>query len=960
MVDGAPQAESRSLRFINYEVALATFKAIYDEGQKARENNDHEVALDRFREAQGIIKAAREQGFDEFEFLFKEATLHFAVTECLTILQEPPREIMGEYHEFGVILENMICSLGDNDPAFRSIRGFFEEGFTFTDLDSLDELLDELGKLLEKFSIEDLSESQRATISMFYLLLSKYFEAIQDFYIYSTKHVEKAKACLRMYKDTTADMTLAYLKGIDEEEAQRSKIPQYKRHAETWFEITGDVMEAKMALYMQYDVGETKVALSSENEDKLWKIIKNNYPNAHSDEVARGTVLYAMEVLVEMYATDALLNMQYYEKAKERIGSIVEWCEELHRRGAQMPKKVLFNANLNLAKIAQKYVLDCMYNPKDVRAQLKEASDHEKLFCAAETVMRMPESTLEEVEDASTYVQAPVKVKINGGSMIGALTVKMHAALDVAYAEAGKYIPEGNETHRNVKEMALLKARRLMHEYTSDPDKAANLESLRTMVGEKVYDIMPAFQKHPLALRAPLIKLKFIEETVLDAVPPMQEQAFNYYRHLAEAYTIRARISIERAKVLRDYVFDDEERLEEQYAALDEAHQNICIALNILEELDDVDHTLRSELSEMHDELAVLKYGRKDKGAESPQEVAKRAAKSFRTRLWKKKFLDALRKPALGSDEDLLPTLDVEFLQSLQELVPHVSYLSGCMFDPDEEGEKNLYGFGDQFRTVVPLKNEPKYAVEIRSDDAFTGVEAMQFRYLLMYYESAMQVYIWRMRLNQKGPEIAVWEKERGVQYMYNQTERIAESVISEEALMKCSEEAKIARKLLLLFDIDGVDVERVYQVMKLSSIGLAYQNSPKSQVLRDADEADPTKLKYRKLGLEVLRGLIGEERLGNAFKIVDPSSDREGFTGYEGFAADMVKLADELLQYIKKVKIGIERPFENRKAFDSYLRSIKDINVTSIDAIRMAVKFGKMDDFDEYLFADKEDATLE
>ncbi len=954
MAEGAKRThiEKPFPKFESYEEALTDFKKIYDEGQKARQHNNHEEALEKFREAQGIIGAARKQGFDQVELLFKEATLHFAITECLTILQESPREIMEEYHAFGIILENMILSLAQSNNDFRHIQNLLYEGFTFTDLGAGENFLSQLDEFLEDISMSDLSESERATLAMFYFLLTKYIEAIQDFYVFSTKHVEKGRVCLRVFKHA-AVKTLDYFAEIDETEAGNSNISQYKKHAETWFEIFNDVMEAKMALYMQHDVGETKLALSSANEEKFWEIIKKNYPSAHLDRAARHTVLYAMELLVEIYTTDALLNMQYYEGAKEKIETIIRWCEELHGRGAPIPKKVLFKANLSLAKIAQKYVLDCMYNPEDVRAQQME-------------IMRADTTSLSSAHIAPDDGWAETSPD-EDDLMIEALMEKMQKALDDAYLEAEEYAPEKNETHRESKEIDLLKARKLMYLYTSAPERALDLETLRTMIGDEVHEIMSDFQRHPLGLRVPLMKLRYIEKIVLDAVPSMQERAFGYYRHHVEAHTIRARINIERAKTLNDYVFQDDERLKEQRAAYDEAYQNICAAFNILGELDDADDTLRRELISMYNELSGLKCKLGDEGIRPSAIILQDAARTFRRRSWNQKFLDTLRSPALWTEQVSLDALDAEFMKSVRELVPHVSVLFVGMFGSEHEKscpagilEQNLYGLEDQIRTIIRLSEKSRYAVELRSDLPLTEVEKKMLRYVLLYFEKVIQIYKSRITLNEKVQEMSDDDISRYEQFVFKQTELIVKSMVDEDTLNEASQEAGIAIKLMSLFELDGVDVDKIGMIMRLSSLGVAYKNSPGNQVWRSEGKRDPAKFEYVKLGLEIQRGLIGKTILGNALEIADLSSNRDGFTGNEIFAADMVKLAYELAGIIRNIEIGLLPSFKNKKEFDAYLQSMtKDISPVSIDAVRYMLRVGRMDDFDSYLFRDFDNAIL-
>lgn len=951
MTEGALQEAQAEdiLEFKEYDEALKYYVKAYNKGQNLRHENNHVEALACFRRAQNAIKAARQQGFDEFELVYKESTLHFAVTECLTILQESPGAIMEEYHAFGTKLQTIILELAQRNGAFRAIQEAFYEGFTFTDLRAVEIFLSELEDLQEGIVISELSTSDRSLLAMFYFYLTEYFEAIHDFFVFSTKHVDKGKVCSRMFKHASSK-ALDYFNEIDAGEAQEERIAQYKDHAETWFDIHVHVMEAKMAFYMQHNVGETFIAIGSHYEDKFWEIIEENLQEAPTGNIPLRKVLQSMEILIDVYATEALMNMQQYDRARTGINEIIQLCGDLHRRGVELPRKVLFKANLYLAKIAQKYLLDCRYNPEDVLKQLQIAmpiqtgrlSEHE------------PPTSYDFLEQAGTLIaNSDMPEEAQKEATIKELATKMEIALDSAYAQAEKYAPDKAGRHRELNELTILRARKLLYEYILSPEKISDPESLQQVIGAQADEVLKDFEKYPEGLKVPLIKLNNIEQIVLDAIPLVNIQALNYYRHLAEAYVVRARISIERVKAFGDYTYKNSILLGEECEALEDAHQNIRIAFNILKELDDADDTLRMELHSMYSELEILKYRPGGEiGPQSGTSEMEAVAQSFAVRLWNKKLLEVLMKNAQINGGASQAVLDEEFTNAIQELIPYIRQIIAVRFDPEYEkyfhegiSEQNRYGHGENMRTIIRMSKSSVYAADVKSDLQLTEKEKSMLKHVLLFYERIAQVYEARRR-------IAMSDGVKYKNFIFNQADAVSKSMVGEKVIKESGEVAALAGKLLSFFRIDGVDTETLCNVVRLNSFGLAYKNAPKNQVWRPRGDNDLIESGYLTLGIQIQRGLIGDELLGRAAKIADLSAPEHDLTWHEKFSADIVKLSYELARIIREIRNG-QRDRFTKAEFDKFLESMteKHISVLTANALRGLLEQRELDFLDGDLF---------
>ncbi len=733
------------------------------QAHKLRQANDHVGAKQLFEEALIFIQEAKQKGEIDERLTWHESTLIYAILDCNILLQSTPSEVMQNLHIFGDYLKKMMIDISGIHDKFRGIAGVFNDDFTATDINQLRYAIERFEDIILNVDKNELSQQQLEKLAMFYFYLSNYFQTAQLFLGFSTMMIKEGEECKEMFGEASA-RTIENFEALDDEYLKAHNLKKYKDYVKKWFGIYADIMDATYALYVRDQVFDSNWAFQSKDIDMLWDNIKTSLVQESDDEAVnqmnQNAAAQAMELLLDVYSTEALMNIDNYERALTGLDKISDASEKLKE-----PTKVVFYNHLKRAIIARKYLLDMRYNEGLVLSQLnpvsffnrkKQGSEDtdvahtqydvtdlagveisrvgddfsEKTTNAIEgLVNRFPVLTIPDENDealnslvrdfvpTNVYEQTEAKrreLRKDDKYMEWEKKFMQQMRKDLELAKM--YMPEniGSTNHMSKKWLVILEARLLLYEYfhSKDNEDEETGETTRKDSHESILEILDD--------SSPTGQLDRIEQ-LLSGYAEMPKGA--YFRQIVEINIILGWVYIEKIELMKDKLLEGGEiNVEvEPYIFFDKARDYLCSAFNMLQDLGDESTTLHNEIRRAYAKLKFLNFAISDSANknETVLPVIDREAKEFRKGQWNRAFCQVLSSDKIENLEGYRKTITAEFEKIAKEFVPHivsVNVFSDNSNLPTGTFVKNDYARDGMYKTVIKVPENSSLVLGIQSE----------------------------------------------------------------------------------------------------------------------------------------------------------------------------------------------------------------------------------------------------
>jgi phosphoribosyl-ATP pyrophosphohydrolase len=875
------------------------------EAHKLRQANDHIGAKKLFEQALEVIEEEMQKGNDDERLLWNGATLNYAILDCMILLQSTPSDVMNNLHKYGDLLKEMMLDFSRTDPKLRGIEGIFDDGFTATDIDQLKYAVERFDDIVSRIKEEELTNEQNEKLSMFYFFLSNYFHTTQLFFGFSTKMVQEGVKSKDMFKDTSKKTIELF------DKVENQDFDKYKSFVKKWFSIYSDIMEATYALYVEDKVFESNWEFQEKDVDMLWEVIETSLAEESDDEAANQTnqnaAAQAMELLLDVYSTYALMNVENYEKGLKGLSRISEKTEELKQGG-----KVTFYNHLKRAIIARKYLLEMRFNEQVMLPQFNPVSffgsrrrgslelsavsgiqydlsnpnfegliSHVDPFDAKTTealqgvadkpaALSLPDETdldiYSRVRDdmpTNVYEQSEQQLKNlrkDKKYMKWEETFLDQLSLDIELAKM--YIPEEIEqtNHLSNKWLAILEARMLLYSHFHSKENL-NADDTVDDIASAILDVIDDSR--------PLAKLSRIEELLLKHTETPKGA---YFRQLVEIYVILGWVYVEKIDLFREALIkeNDIDVNKEPFIYFDKARDYLCKAFNILQDMGDESITLQSEIRRAYAKLKFLNISISESEDEDDNKVLPsidKEANMFRRGQWNKAFCDLLRHENLGEAKEYKKTLLQEFEKMIKDFVPHV--VSVKIFK-DNSGiktgkfTKNDYATGGMYKTVIKVPQADDRVLGIQSELPMPSDVVNLIAEFTGHIFTLNQIY--NLKTKRKNSELDRIIKEL-THKIFHKTAGIVDKLVSDRQKQENQRmRSMFYSKLVEMFNLkqhkNEVDKYYADYIARFYDIGMAgidsyFFEKPENELLPFEKQK---KQEHTQIGFEILRGILGDD----------------------------------------------------------------------------------------------------
>lgn len=697
---------------------LTAYRENSIQAHKLRQANDHAGAMQLFDEALDFIEDEKQKDNIDDKLTWLETTLLYAKLDCQILLQETPSEVMKNLHRYGENLKQMMIDISEIHPKFKGIPGVFEDDFTATDIKQLVYAIERFDEIVGNVDKEDLSQEQLEKIAMFYFYLSNYFQTAQLFFGFSTMMIKEGEQCKEMFR-ATANRTIEIFDELDDEYLQTRDLKKYKDYVNKWYSIYADIMDATYALYVKDQVFESNWDFQEKDIKMLWKIVEGSLAEESDDEALnqmnQNAAAQAMELLMDVFSTEALMNIDNYERALGGLDKISEQTKNLKE-----PTKVIFYNHLKRAIIARKYLLDMRYNERLVLSQLNPVSffnrkkqgsedtavagtQYEDTDLADVEISRAGNFTFSErttkaidgLADRPSALSLPDEDELALISMVSDfISTNVYEQSEEKSRELRKnskyiewektfieqlrkdlefahiYLPggKGDINHISNKWLAILEARLYLYEYFHSIEEEDPKEK-----------IMEVLDDH-----TPLAKLERIEAMLLKYA---ETPKGTYFRQIVEIFIILGWVNVEK----NDF---------------SKAKKYLCEAFNMLKDMGDDSQTLHNEIRRAYAKLKFLE------SPDSDLPTIDRDAKVYRKDRWNKAFCEVLKS---GDPKAIV----AEFKEKAREFVPqivNIQVFSDNSGLPNGVFVKNDIARGGMYKTVIKVPQNSGKVLGIQSE----------------------------------------------------------------------------------------------------------------------------------------------------------------------------------------------------------------------------------------------------
>jgi hypothetical protein len=718
---------------------IAYYRTNSTRAHQLKQANDHAAANNVFTETLKRIQELKDEGIEDEWINIIASTLHYEILDCIILLQVTPSEVNKNFHQYGEFLKEQIIKFSYLDKRLNGLASIFDEDFSVTDIQSLHQLMIKFESIILITKEGELSPEEKLSLGMIYLFLNKFFEVAFSFFGFSTKMVKECYKCKNLFR-STAERAKQYFDSLEAEFLEKRNFQKYKDYVNKWFGIYSDIIDAKFALYVRNHVDDTNWAFQQNDMDMLWKDIDEYLSAQTQDEAEQQTnenaAINAMEVLLDIYETNALMNITNYEASMKGLNRVLEEAERLKHS-----EKIVFYVYLKKAIIARKYLLDTEFNRTDFSSQLEYATypgsrkrgvdpDDTQLaetqyadtqlvgeFSFAEKTsefnddkttnalfdadrahaIMLPDDVEPELQNIALEfmptrefrLQKPTKPKY---APIKAMQIwrkrlgqDFKAALKLAQLYNSAEVE--NENHILRKWLAILQARLLLSEFyekkfkqpESRPKKESYEDlasSIMAVVEEAVEDAEQEGNEQEQKFNAQLNQI----ESLLLKYGDRPKVA--YFRQLAEIYILLGRINVEKIELMVDKITKKEnvDLEKEPYICFDKARDYLCAAYNILQDLEQDEETvkntaLRNELTVAYSRLKFINYT--ESGAQRRQSTIlpsiDEEATEFRKREWIKSFCGILSSDKLADLKNYKEALIFEFESEAKKFLKNIN-----------------------------------------------------------------------------------------------------------------------------------------------------------------------------------------------------------------------------------------------------------------------------------------------
>lgn len=879
-----------------------------------KQANDHAGAKQIFAEILERIQELKDAGVESEWIDMITSTLHYEISDCLISLQATPSEVNKNFHHYGEFLKEQIIRFASLDHRLAELADFFDEDFSITDMQSLQQLMVRFESAILITKGDQLTEEEKLSLGMIYLFLNKFFEAAFLFFGFSTKMVAECYECSAFFR-TTAERTKQYFDSLDADFLEKKKFGKYKKYVNKWFGIYSHIIGAKFALYVRNHVDDTNWAFSQDETDMLWKDI-DDYLNVETDDDA----IHTMKLLLEIYEINALTSVSNYEDSMKNFDKILKQAERLEH-----PERIIFCNHLKRAIIARKYLMDIDYDRASFTKQIQhtlqghtaeledtlednssfadlgffEELDEDKITNALPDVHRKHVAALSD-ESKQTVYEA---VK----SWEDKLTKDYKQALKFAKLYSSAEVE--NEDHINRKWLAILQARAMLTDYHAEKFKQEeSTKEKKESYDDLTQSLLAAIEETNSdadEIDRLNIKLNQIEALLLKCA---DKPKVAYFRQLAEIYVLLGKVHVEKIELMIDKVTegDDINVDEEPYVCFDKARDYLCSAYNLLQDLEQDQETVRNtalhnELSIAYSRLKFINYSKSEsKRIESTiVHSIKNEANDFRKKKWIKSFCNVLRSDELADLEHYKAFLLFGFEREAVKLSSNIHSLtiidSGLDLPQDLDFRNNvavqnnvakngmyktyigIFGVGDFFlclETELPLSPET-------------------LKILSLLAEKILKLFIihgQRTELSQTDDENE--KNHLKIEILKNTYELANELLPNYIVEDKKRMHERFFSKLIDAYNEenpDQIDPEYAKYIALIYDIGMAGIDSSFLNKPTGLLPYEKIKLKQHiAAGLEILRGVIGTDEFIDVFMASMLHHYRESGNGYPEELADL------------------------------------------------------------------------
>lgn len=291
----------------------------YKKANEYRSRGDHDEALLHYRDAQAIIYYIKKRGVISEATPVREAACHYMIIQCYNNTQEDPEHVMREFHNFSLVLMDMLTMIvqhDDNaedllDPLIRQLK---EENY----IDPI-VIFNTLGQFYRQIKEEEDDPWVFGWIWKLSYFLTRYSTIAHDFYMKCTPHVNLGQAydqltrrASELSKETLAKLPDSY---FENDATGVNKV--YAKLTSGWLDIYYDMLSAEASnIFGEYT--EKVFQFTAEHEKYLWDIVYN-YRYSEDPSIFAEDYEHAIELLALNYFNDACIAPENYEPSSKKL-----------------------------------------------------------------------------------------------------------------------------------------------------------------------------------------------------------------------------------------------------------------------------------------------------------------------------------------------------------------------------------------------------------------------------------------------------------------------------------------------------------------------------------------------------------------------------------------------------------------------------------------------------------------
>jgi hypothetical protein len=662
-------------------------------------------------------------------------------------------------------------------------------------------------------------------------------------------------------------------------------------------------MEATYALYVKDQVFDTNWAYQQKDVDMLWDntIVEEEINDEAKKQTDQNAAAQAMELLLDVYTTEALMNVSNYEKAITRLDTVLEKAGKL-----EYPTKVVFYNHLKRAIMVRKFLLQINYDEilflkqmeTAISPQFRKSEDTqiaEMQYEDTEIAFGIESSLISDFDDEETthalqhadrmsLMSIPDDDEVAVRDMVKDLLPtevyeyserrakhfkrneefkkweqRFRSSLTQDLEMAKIYIPDDakNENHVSQKWLAILEARKLLHEYFDSKEENGEFKKSDSAdrIQSKVLDLLDESQ--------PLAKLMRIEKLLLKYTKTPKGA---YFRQIAEIYIILAWVNIEKIELLK-HKLPKEKNIDlskQPFVCFEKARGYLFKAYNIMEDLGDNLEIMQLEILRAYSRLEFIQNVNSGRESAALPPIEPKA-NEFRKGAWNRAFCEILRSQNLADAKNYQKTLEFEFEKKAKEFVEHIISVTVFVDNsgiPNGTIVKNDYAENGMYKTVIKIPQYKKLVLGIQSELPIPEDTLALLPAFTHHIFNLLKIH----KLRKKLATIKVEKFEEPVRREILQTAaEIVTDLLPAEVRKENDRMYKMFYKKLIdnynLENHHGIDTEYADLIFKLHDVGMAAIDSYVSNKPSELLPFEKMKLKkHVKAGVEVLHGILGVE----------------------------------------------------------------------------------------------------